>query len=255
MVNRKIVRGRKRYSLGQVWIETVIYTLIAFVMMGLILSYAKPKIEEIQDNALLKQSTEMLKEIDSTILTMGTAGNQRTPEVTIKKGSLTIKSVGDEYCFGNPCLTTKIITNPSSDCSSLDLTSCTDSNNKPYCADACPQSTNIIINPTTACSSFGLSSCTDSNSDKIIFEMDSKNIYSEPGRIINDGSVKVETVKKSGFNTVTLTLDYSEEYNIQFNGMEESKVISKSSTPYNLIIANSDPVLSTDKMIMNIKLG
>ena len=187
MVNRKIVRGRKRYSLGQVWIETVIYTLIAFVMMGLILSYAKPKIEEIQDNALLKQSTEMLKEIDSTILTMGAAGNQRTPEVTIKKGSLTIDGrVGE---------------------------------------------------------------------DKIIFEMDSKNIYSEPGRIINDGSVKVETVKKSGFNTVTLTLDYSEKYNIQFNGMEESKVISKSSTPYNLIIANSDPSSSTDKMIMNIKLG
>ena len=55
---------------GQVWIETVIYTLIAFVMIGLVLSYARPKIQEIQDQALIKQSTDMLKQIDSTLLSM-----------------------------------------------------------------------------------------------------------------------------------------------------------------------------------------
>lgn len=166
---------------GQVWIETVIYTLIAFVMIGLVLSYARPKIEEIQDNALLKQSTEMLKEIDSTILQMGAAGNQRILSLGIKKGNLIIKS----------------------------------------------------------------------SEDKIVFEMDSKNVYSEPDKIINDGSVEVYTQKKSSFNTVTLTLDYSGKYNIQFNGKEEEKAISKSSTPYKLLISNLDV---EGEIVMNIKL-
>ncbi len=30
---------------AQIWIETMIYTLIAFIMLGLVLAYAKPKIE------------------------------------------------------------------------------------------------------------------------------------------------------------------------------------------------------------------
>jgi uncharacterized membrane-anchored protein YitT (DUF2179 family) len=58
---------------GQVWIETVIYTLIAFVMIGLVLSYATPKIQELQDQAIIQQSIDMMKQIDSTISTMGAA--------------------------------------------------------------------------------------------------------------------------------------------------------------------------------------
>lgn len=37
----KLTLSRNRS--GQVWIETVIYTLIAFVMIGLVLSYARPE--------------------------------------------------------------------------------------------------------------------------------------------------------------------------------------------------------------------
>lgn len=89
-------RGNKK---GQVWIETVIYTLIAFVMIGLVLSFARPKIEELQDQAILQQSTEMIKEIDSTILTMGVAGNQRVLEIGIKKGELRIDGENDILVF------------------------------------------------------------------------------------------------------------------------------------------------------------
>ena len=32
---------------GQVWVETVVYTLIAFIMIGLVLGVAKPKIEKL----------------------------------------------------------------------------------------------------------------------------------------------------------------------------------------------------------------
>ena len=84
---------------GQVWIETVMYTLIAFAIMGLVLAYAKPKIEELQDKAIIEQSILMLKDIDSTLLTMGSAGNQRIIEISIKKGNLKIDGIQDKIIF------------------------------------------------------------------------------------------------------------------------------------------------------------
>jgi len=240
-------------KIGQVWIETVIYTLIAFVMMGLILSYAKPKIEEIQDNALLKQSTEMLKTIDSTILTMGAAGNQRTPGVTIKKGSLTIDGDGNPYCSSLACPTTPIDTTPPATCLAPVPNSCTDDDGHPYCSSlACP-TTPIDTTPPATCPT-GTFLCGD-DADKIIFSMDSKNVYSEPGKIINDGSVKVETIKKSGFSTVTLTLDYADKYNIQVGGANIEKIIDKASTEYKLLIMNKDPSVTGGKIIMDITLN
>src|SRR4030043_358670 len=167
-------RGRrifnKRSRLAQVWIETVIYSLIAFVMIGLVLSFARPKIEELQDRAVLQQSTEMMKEIDSTILTIGAPGNQRVLEIGIKEGVLKID---------------------------------------------CPN-------------------------DKMIFEMESKSVYSEPGKPVNDGNIIVLTEKKTGYNLVTLTRDYGEDgYDLKFEGdNNELKVISKASTSYKLSILN-----------------
>ena len=84
---------------GQVWIETVIYTLIAFVMIGLILSYAQPKIQQLQDQAVIQQSIDMMKQIDSTISGMGAAGNQRIVEITIKQGNLNVDGSGGRLFF------------------------------------------------------------------------------------------------------------------------------------------------------------
>jgi len=84
---------------GQIWVETVIYTLIAFVMIGLVLAYAKPKIEELQDKLIIEQSIALVKNIDSTILTMGGPGNQRILEIGIKKGTLTFNGEKDSLIF------------------------------------------------------------------------------------------------------------------------------------------------------------
>ena len=92
-----IKRGSKQR--GQVWLETIIYTLIAFVLIGLVLGYGLPKIKCMQDRAILDQSTEMLKQIDLTILDMSVAGNQRTPEITIKKGDLKLDCVNNKIIF------------------------------------------------------------------------------------------------------------------------------------------------------------
>jgi len=169
---------------GQVWIETVIYTLIAFVMIGLVLSYARPKIEELQDRAILQQSTEMMKKIDSTISGMAGAGNQRILEIGIKDGTLKIDAVNN----------------------------------------------------------------------KIIFELESKSVYSEPGKQINDGSVIVLTETKTGYNLVTLTSDYSSNYDLKFEGRDELKTMSKASNPYELYILNEGEN-ANGKIVMNISLG
>ena len=86
---------------GQIWIETVIYTSIALLMIGFVLTYAKPKIEEFQDKAVLEQSLEMFRTIDSTIKEIKTRGpgNQRFVEVGIKKGSLKIDGENDKIIF------------------------------------------------------------------------------------------------------------------------------------------------------------
>jgi type II secretory pathway pseudopilin PulG len=159
---------KKVVKSGQVWIETVIYTLIAFVMIGLVLSYAGPKIQEAQDQAIIQQSIEMMKQIDSTILTIGATGNQRVIEIGIKKGDLKIDGINN----------------------------------------------------------------------KLIFEIETQSVYSEPGKNINDGSVGILTEEKSGFNLVTLTTNYNDVYNIQYGGAEILKKISKASNSYKLTILN-----------------
>lgn len=91
----------KKNRKAQVWVETVIYTLIALTIIGLFLSLAKPKIEEIQDKAIIEQSIEMLEDINNIILSIvqGGAANQRVIELGIKKGSLKIDGKKDQLVF------------------------------------------------------------------------------------------------------------------------------------------------------------
>lgn len=97
MADKKINLKSKK---AQVWIETVIYTLIAFVILGAILGFAKPKIEQLQDKSIIEQSIKMLGEIDGTIEEIqAVEGNKREIELTIKKGSLNIDAVNDQIIF------------------------------------------------------------------------------------------------------------------------------------------------------------
>lgn len=164
----EILFRKNNHKLGQVWIETVIYTLIALVMIGLVLGYARPKIQEMQDQATIKQSLDMIKQIDSTLLSMGSAGNQRILEMSIQKGEIRIDGV----------------------------------------------------------------------QEKIIFELESKSLYSEPGVEITDGSVKIITEKVADFNLVTLTLDYNKVYNLQNEENDDVKTLTAGSTAYKVTILN-----------------
>jgi len=86
---------------AQVWVETVIYTLIAFVLIGAVLAFVKPKIEELQDRTIIEQSLEMLETIDSEILSVvqGGAGGKRIVNIGLKKGELELNCSGDMLIF------------------------------------------------------------------------------------------------------------------------------------------------------------
>lgn len=156
---------------GQIWVETVIYTLIAFALITLVLIFVKPKIEEIRDNVIIEQSIGVLEDIDSIINNIrGVSGNQRMIELGLSKGVLSI----------------------------------------------------------------------DGENDKIFFEIESKNEYSQPGENVDlkKSGIFSYTEDKGEIYDITLTRDYTGEYNITSQMKDQLKEITKASTPYNLLIAN-----------------
>jgi len=86
---------------GQVWVETVIYTLIALALIGTVLAFVRPQIQKMQDKAIIDQSLEMIGELDSKILQLaqGGVGNQRIIELQIKKGELEINPEENSLIF------------------------------------------------------------------------------------------------------------------------------------------------------------
>ncbi|MFH1608356.1 MAG: hypothetical protein ABIA78_04450 [archaeon] len=160
---------------GQIWVETVLYTLIALAMIAAVMVFAQPRIAEIRDKALIEQSIGILQDLDNLILSVqGVTGNQRAISLGIKAGILTI----------------------------------------------------------------------DSEEDKFIFEIESKHTYTEPCDPVQPctdimiGNIKVRTEKRGEYNLVTLTRDYSADYDIEYNEREILKALAKSSTLYKVVILN-----------------
>ena len=166
---------------GQVWIETVTYTLVAFVLIGAVLSFAKPKVEELQDQAILEQSIKMLKQIDSIIQEVGEkgAGNKRKIELNLRKGELNINS----------------------------------------------------------------------EENSIMFFMESRYMYSQPGQTYEESSINITTEEKGKYYNLTMERNYP-NFNFTYNGKEENKRIVKATTPYALFIANNG---GTDQVVIDFK--
>jgi hypothetical protein len=171
---------------GQVWIETVIYTLIAFILIAAVLAFIKPKIEEIQDKGLIDQTISLMKDLDATIIEIvqGGSGNLRHPEVSIKKGDLTINGI----------------------------------------------------------------------EDRVEFKIESRYVYSEPGKTISDGNLIIKTEKMGDLSIVTINRVY-EDYNITFNGKDENKIISKAATPYKVSLLNKGKQVNGNITKWHIDIG
>jgi len=180
-ISMKEVSGKK----GQVWVETVLYTLIAFALIGLVLGFAKPKIQELQDKTVIEQSIGIMEDIDLvfTEIIQGGFGNKRLIEIGIRKGSLKIDGITDE----------------------------------------------------------------------IIFEIEGKYTYSEPGLDIQQGNLIIHSEEKGKISFVNISRDYS-IYNITYQEEDVSKIISKATTSYKLVISNQGKD-AQDKTIINIELN
>jgi hypothetical protein len=182
--NQELIIRRSGAKRGQVWVETVIYTLIALAMIGMVLAFVKPKIEEFQDRTIIRQSIEMLKKIDSIIneIRIGGSGNQRVVDLKIEKGTLKI----------------------------------------------------------------------DGENDDLVFEIEGKSEYSEPGETYQEGNVLVTTEDRGEVKIVVLKIDY-ENYNITYQNKEGTKSITQASTDYKLIISNKGKSGNKTRIDMEIE--
>ena len=89
-------------KIGQIWIETVLYTLIGLALIGVSLAIITPKINAERDKIVVEQTINSLGILDGKIneVVEKGAGNKRIIEkFVMKKGEMFINSTGDEIVF------------------------------------------------------------------------------------------------------------------------------------------------------------
>ena len=94
------VLSRTMTPKSQIWVETVIYTLIGLTIMGIVISVITPKINQMTDKAVIEQSTESLNKINeafSDILL--SSGSQQQVNLLVKKGEYLIDAIGNRIVF------------------------------------------------------------------------------------------------------------------------------------------------------------
>src|SRR3989344_4654965 len=81
---------------AQVWIETVVYTIVGLAIIGIVLGVVMPKINESKDNIVVEQSIEALKTLDQKILDVSKeTGSRGIIDFKIKRGYLMIDGPAD----------------------------------------------------------------------------------------------------------------------------------------------------------------
>jgi type II secretory pathway pseudopilin PulG len=87
---------------AQIWIETVLYTLMGIALIGIVLAIATPRINESRDRILVEQTIESLNVWDDRIgelIDRGQGNVRSIPAFTMKRGELIINSTSDEIIF------------------------------------------------------------------------------------------------------------------------------------------------------------
>lgn len=85
---------------GQIWVETVIYTLIGLSLIGLTLAILTPKIKEFRDRTVIEETISSLNLFDSKIdEILDAPGNRRRIDLGIDRGKFSIDSENDSMRF------------------------------------------------------------------------------------------------------------------------------------------------------------
>lgn len=76
---------------GQIWIETVLYTIIGLALIAVVLAFATPKINASKDKIIVDQSIKSMQILGEKIdeVASSGAGTRSIIEFNLKKGSLT----------------------------------------------------------------------------------------------------------------------------------------------------------------------
>jgi len=97
----------KKNKNAQIWVETVIYTLIGLIVIGVLLSVANPQIQKIKERNIIEQTITSLNTLDEKIIEIGdSVGNIRIINFKIQKGILKIIPIDNkiEYLLENTLL-------------------------------------------------------------------------------------------------------------------------------------------------------
>nr|AQS33452.1 hypothetical protein [uncultured archaeon] len=76
---------------GQIWVETVLYTLIGLALIGITLAIMMPKITQSREKVVVEQSIESLNSLDGKIVEVvdyGPGNLRNIEELGMKKGEL-----------------------------------------------------------------------------------------------------------------------------------------------------------------------
>lgn len=86
---------------GQVWVETVIYTLIGLSLLALVLAFVMPKLNEYRDRSVIEQTIDSLNQVDSKLQEVVDAGpgNVRRINFQLKRGELTLNATNESIRF------------------------------------------------------------------------------------------------------------------------------------------------------------
>ena len=100
----KSIVKRERARQGQVWMETMLYTLVALGIISAVIAFAAPKIREAQEKAVIERGLDRLRTMDALILEVGTlpTDNARTLTLDIPRGMLVIDGVKEEIVLSIP---------------------------------------------------------------------------------------------------------------------------------------------------------
>lgn len=81
---------------AQVWVETVIYTLIGLTIIGVVLAGAKGPIDDKRSEVIIEQAIEALGNVNNKIFEVQrAAGNQRRVDLKVGRGKFIIDSEED----------------------------------------------------------------------------------------------------------------------------------------------------------------
>ncbi len=92
-------KGREKR--GQIWVETVIYTLIGVVLLGMVLAFALPEIQKQKDKKIIEDSINAMNHLDNLIEEVKELGpgNKRKLDLAIRKGVLVFNSSDNRLNF------------------------------------------------------------------------------------------------------------------------------------------------------------